>query len=83
MKLLQKYYIGCPRKFQLKFWLPKRFFDDSAIRNTDEEIAEISENGSGTALLVDARTCLAFDSMRQRRMALSLRERPIIEIGRY
>ena len=47
MKLLQKYYKGCARKFQLKFCAPYTFFDTSVIRNINEEIAEISKNGFG------------------------------------
>jgi hypothetical protein len=47
MKLLQKYYKGYARKFQLKFCVPYHFFDTSAIRNINGENAGISENGSG------------------------------------
>ena len=82
MKLLQKYYIGCPRKFQLKFCDPYIFFDVPDIRNINEEIAGISENGSGKGLLVYAGTGFALDTCGGAAGAFAARKARI-GIGRY
>ena len=82
MKLLQKYYIGCPRKFQLEFCAPYIFFAVPDIRNINEEIAEISENGSGKGLLMYPRTRLALNTCGGAAGAFAARKARI-EIGRY
>ena len=82
MKLLQKYYIGCPRKFQLKFCAPYIFFDVPDIRNINEEIAGISENASGKGLPVYAGTGLALDTCGGAAGAFAARKARI-GIGRY
>ena len=82
MKLLQKYYIGCPRKFQLKFCAPYIFFDVPDIRNINEEIAGISENASGKGLPVHAGTGLALNTCGGAAGAFAARKARI-GIGRY
>ena len=80
--MLQKYYKGKFHRFQLKFCVPYRFFDDAAIRNANEKIAGISENGSGRGLLLHPSPGLALNSCGSAAGAFAARKAQI-EIERY